>query len=195
MQEAAEALEFERAARYRDRLSALAAIQGVQGINTQSVEEADVFALDEQAGQFCVEVFFFRNWQNWGNRAYFEGGQVDDAGRSARVVRRAVLRRQAGAAARAAFARDRGCRTDGCRPVDARRAPRRDPCSAAGRAAAARRVCPAERQEALGRRLADTASQQKLLVSLAQAFGLDKTPRRVEVYDNSHIMGASASAR
>src|SRR3712207_8985005 len=71
MQQAAEDLEFERAARYRDRLAALAAIQGVQGINTQSVEEADVFALDGQAGQFCVEVFFFRNWQNWGNRAYF----------------------------------------------------------------------------------------------------------------------------
>src|SRR5919107_1276059 len=71
MQEAAEHLEFERAARYRDRLAALAAIQGVQGVNTQSVEEADVFALDEQAGQFCVEGFFFRNWQNWGNPGYF----------------------------------------------------------------------------------------------------------------------------
>ena len=71
MQEAAEDLEFERAARYRDRLAALSAIQAMQGINPQSVEEADVFALDEQAGQFCVEVFFFRNWQNWGNRAYF----------------------------------------------------------------------------------------------------------------------------
>src|SRR5215213_10225418 len=71
MQAASEDLEFERAARYRDRLSALSAIQGVQGVNTQSVEEADVFAVDEQAGQFCVEVFFFRNWQNWGNRAYF----------------------------------------------------------------------------------------------------------------------------
>src|SRR3954467_2639407 len=71
MNEAAENLEFERAARYRDRLAALSAVQATQGINTQGVEEADVFALDEQAGQFCVEVFFFRNWQNWGNRAYF----------------------------------------------------------------------------------------------------------------------------
>src|SRR5215212_4166461 len=61
MQAASEDLEFERAARYRDRLSALAAIQGVQGVNTHTVEEADVFAIDEQAGQFCVEVFFFRN--------------------------------------------------------------------------------------------------------------------------------------
>src|SRR5918995_627469 len=71
MNQAAENLEFERAARYRDRLAALSAVQATQGINTQGVEEADVFALDEQAGQFCVEVFFFRNWQNWGNRAYF----------------------------------------------------------------------------------------------------------------------------
>src|SRR5215210_1977966 len=71
MQAAAETLDFERAARYRDRLAALSAIQGVQGVNTHSVEEADVFAIAEEAGQFCVEVFFFRNWQNWGNRAYF----------------------------------------------------------------------------------------------------------------------------
>ena len=193
MQEAAEALEFERAARYRDRLSALAAIQGVQGINTQSVEEADVFALDEQAGQFCVEVFFFRNWQNWGNRAYFPKAdksmtpdevlasfvaQFYDDKPAPRLVLLSHEIEDAELMAAALSTRAR--------------APRRDPCSAAGRAAAARRVCPAERQEALGRRLADTASQQKLLVSLAQAFGLDKTPRRVEVYDNSHIMGASA---
>ncbi|MGY6569760.1 MAG: excinuclease ABC subunit UvrC, partial [Salinarimonas sp.] len=71
MQEASDALEFERAARYRDRLAALSAIQSSQGVNTQSVEEADVVAIAEEGGQFCVEVFFFRNWQNWGNRAYF----------------------------------------------------------------------------------------------------------------------------
>src|SRR5918998_6087032 len=71
MQAASSDLEFERAARYRDRLAALSAVQATQGINTQGLEEADVFALDEQAGQFCVEVFFFRNWQNWGNRSYF----------------------------------------------------------------------------------------------------------------------------
>src|SRR5215213_3039375 len=71
MQAASENLEFERAARYRDRLAALSAIQGVQGVNTQSVEEADVFAITEEAGGFCVEVCLVRNWQNWGNRAYF----------------------------------------------------------------------------------------------------------------------------
>ncbi len=71
MQAAAEELEFEKAARYRDRLAALSAVQAGQDINTQGVEEADVFAIDEQAGQFCVEIFFFRNHQNWGNRALF----------------------------------------------------------------------------------------------------------------------------
>ncbi len=71
MAAAATALEFERAARLRDRISALSAIQGAQGVNPKSVEEADVFAIVEEAGQFCIEAFFFRTYQNWGNRAYF----------------------------------------------------------------------------------------------------------------------------
>ena len=71
MTEAAEALEFERAARLRDRISALSAIQGEQSVNPRSVPEADVFGVAEEAGQFCVEAFFFRTYQNWGNRAYF----------------------------------------------------------------------------------------------------------------------------
>jgi len=71
MTEAADLMEFERAARLRDRIAALSAIQSAQGINPKTVEEADVFAIAEDAGQFCVEVFFFRTFQNWGNRAYF----------------------------------------------------------------------------------------------------------------------------
>jgi excinuclease ABC subunit C len=71
MNEAAEALAYEHAARLRDRIAALSNIQGAQGINPHSVEEADVFAIAEEAGQFCIEVFFFRTYQNWGNRAYF----------------------------------------------------------------------------------------------------------------------------
>jgi excinuclease ABC subunit C len=71
MQAASEAMEFERAARFRDRLAALSAIQGSQDINPQTVQEADVFAIQEEAGQFCIQVFFFRTGQNWGNRAYF----------------------------------------------------------------------------------------------------------------------------
>ena len=71
MMSAAETMEFERAARLRDRIAALSAIQGSQGINPKSVEEADVFAVVEEAGQFAVEVFFFRTYQNWGNRTYY----------------------------------------------------------------------------------------------------------------------------
>ena len=71
MSEAAAALDFEKAARLRDRISALSAIQGEQSVNPRSIPEADVFAVTEEAGQFCVEVFFFRTYQNWGNRAYF----------------------------------------------------------------------------------------------------------------------------
>ena len=71
MAKASEALEFERAARLRDRVAALSAIQGQQGINPRNTEEADVFAIIEQGGQFCIEVFFFRTYQNWGNRAYY----------------------------------------------------------------------------------------------------------------------------
>ena len=100
MEKASAALDFERAAIYRDRLAALSAIQSHQGINPRGVEEADVFAVHQQGGFTCVEVFFFRTGQNWGNRAYFpQGRPVARAGRGARRVPRAVLRRQAGAAA------------------------------------------------------------------------------------------------
>jgi excinuclease ABC subunit C len=193
MQEAAESLEFERAARCRDRLAALSAIQGVQGINTQSVEEADVFALDEQAGQFCVEVFFFRNWQNWGNRAYFPKAdksmapeevltsfiaQFYDDKPAPRLVLLSHEIEDAELMA-AALSTRAEAKVEIHSP---QRGERRQLIEYVLRNA----------KEALGRRLADTASQRKLLISLAQAFGLPKTPRRVEVYDNSHIMGTNA---
>ncbi|MBB4039075.1 excinuclease ABC subunit C [Microvirga flocculans] len=193
MQAAAEELEFERAARCRDRLAALSAIQGVQGINTQSVEEADVFALDEQAGQFCVEVFFFRNWQNWGNRAYFPKAdksmsreevlgsflaQFYDDKPAPRLI---LLSHEIEDAELMAAALS--TRAEAKVEIHvAQRGERRQLIDYVLRNA----------REALGRRLADTSSQQKLLVSLGQAFGLPRTPRRVEIYDNSHIMGTNA---
>jgi len=193
MQAAAEELEFERAARCRDRLAALSAIQGVQGINTQSVEEADVFALDEQAGQFCVEVFFFRNWQNWGNRAYFPKAdksmspeevlssflaQFYDDKPAPRLILLSHEIEDAELMAAALSTKGEG-KVEIHTP---QRGERRQLIEYVLRNA----------REALGRRLADTASQQKLLVSLGQAFGLAKAPRRVEIYDNSHIMGTNA---
>ncbi|MCG7391882.1 excinuclease ABC subunit UvrC [Microvirga sp. ACRRW] len=193
MQTAAEELEFERAARCRDRLAALSAIQGVQGINTQSVEEADVFAIDEQAGQFCVEVFFFRNWQNWGNRAYFPKAdksmtpdevlssflaQFYDDKPAPRLILLSHEIEDAELMA-AALSTKGDTRVEIHAP---QRGERRQLIDYVLRNA----------KEALGRRLADTASQQKLLISLGQAFGMDKAPKRVEVYDNSHIMGTNA---
>ncbi|HEY7382178.1 MAG TPA: excinuclease ABC subunit UvrC, partial [Beijerinckiaceae bacterium] len=193
MQAASDQLEFERAARYRDRLAALSAVQATQGINTQGVEEADVFAIDEQAGQFCVEVFFFRNFQNWGNRAYFP-----KAHRSVPVSEvlasfvaqfyedkpppRCILLSQEIEDLdlhEAALATRAGHRVELCVP---KRGERRQLVEHALRNA----------REELGRRLANSASQEKLLTSLGQAFSLPRTPRRVEVFDNSHIMGTNA---
>ncbi|NEU11734.1 excinuclease ABC subunit UvrC [Methylobacterium sp. BTF04] len=193
MQDASEKLEFERAARYRDRIAALSAIQGTQGVNTQGVEEADVFALDEQAGQFCIEVFFFRNFQNWGNRAYFPKadrsmtpdevlasfmGQFYDDKPAPRLVLVSHVIEDAELLAAALSSRTE-YRVDIHQP---QRGERKNLVDYAQRNA----------KEALGRRLADTASQGKLLVALGQSFGLGATPRRIEVYDNSHIMGTNA---
>ncbi|GAB6844712.1 excinuclease ABC subunit UvrC [Methylorubrum rhodinum] len=193
MQAASENLEFERAARFRDRIAALSAIQGTQGVNTQGVEEADVFALDEQAGQFCIEVFFFRNFQNWGNRAYFpkadrsmSGDEVlasfisqfydDKPAPRVVLVSHAVEDAELVAAALSSRVEHR---------VELhlpQRGERKNLVDYAKRNA----------KEALGRRLADTASQGKLLAALGQTLGLTTPPRRVEVYDNSHISGTNA---
>ncbi|HEX8416568.1 MAG TPA: excinuclease ABC subunit UvrC [Methylobacterium sp.] len=193
MQAASEALEFERAARYRDRIAALSAIQGTQGVNTQGVEEADVFALDEQAGQFCIEVFFFRNFQNWGNRAYFPKadrtmtpdevlasfiGQFYDDKPAPRIVLVSHVIEDAELLAAALSSRTEN-RVEIHKP---QRGERKNLVEYAQRNA----------REALARRLADTASQGKLLAALGQSFGLAAAPRRIEVYDNSHIMGTNA---
>ncbi len=193
MQAASDAWEFEKAARYRDRIAALAAIQGVQGVNTQGIEEADVFALDEQAGQFCIEVFFFRNWQNWGNRAYFP--KADRSMSPAEVLAsflaqfyddkpapRLVLTSHEIEDAELLAA---ALSTKGENRVEIhcpKRAERKNLVDYAARNA----------REALARRLADTASQGKLLAALGTSFNLAAAPRRIEVYDNSHIMGTNA---
>ncbi|MBA4222894.1 MAG: excinuclease ABC subunit C [Methylobacterium sp.] len=193
MQAAAEELEFEKAARYRDRLAALSAVQAGQDINTQGVEEADVFAIDEQAGQFCVEIFFFRNKQNWGNRALFP--RADKSLTPAEVLASVVtqfyddkppprLVLLSHELAESELIAQALCERAG-RKVELatpKRGERRDLVAHAQKNA----------HEALARKLADSAGQQSLLNALGQAFGLEKAPRRVEVYDNSHIMGTNA---
>ncbi len=193
MQEAAEELEFEKAARYRDRLAALSAVQAGQDINTQGVEEADVFAIDEQAGQFCVEIFFFRNKQNWGNRAIFP--RADRSLTPAEVLASVVTQfyddkppprlvllshelAEIELIGQALSARA-GRKVEVANP---KRGERVDLIEMARKNA----------REALSRKLADNAGQTSLLAALGAAFGLARPPRRVEVYDNSHIMGTNA---
>jgi excinuclease ABC subunit C len=193
MRQASAALEFEKAARLRDRISALSAIQGEQSVNPRSISEADVFAITEEAGQFCVEVFFFRTYQNWGNRAYFPRAdramgpeEVLDAFLAQFYLERPAPRLvllshavpSAGTLCEVLSARA-GHRIAIGVP---RRGEKRDLVDAAMRNA----------REALSRKLAEAASQEKLLAALQAAFGVDGPIRRVEIYDNSHIMGTNA---
>ncbi|MEZ5811047.1 MAG: excinuclease ABC subunit UvrC [Rhizobiaceae bacterium] len=193
MQQASDDLDFERAAVYRDRLAALSHVQSHQGINPQSVEEADVFAVHQEGGQTAIEVFFFRTGQNWGNRSYFPRA---DASLDAGEVLGAFL---------AQFYDDKPCprlillsheiaeRTLLCDALSTR-ANRRVDVAVPQRGEKKDLIGHAlqNAREALGRRLAETSTQAKLLAGVAETFGLDHPPRRVEVYDNSHIMGTNA---
>ena len=192
MDKASEALDFEHAAVYRDRLSALSAIQSHQGINPRSIEEADVFAVHQGGGYNCIEVFFFRTGQNWGNRAYFpkadralEPGEVlsafmaqfyDDKPPPRLILvshdfeERALLGE--------ALSTKAGRKVEVSVP---QRGERKELVTHA----------LANAREALARKLADASSQQKLLNTLTETFGLPRVPRRIEVYDNSHIAGSS----
>ena len=193
MTDASEKMEYERAARLRDRIAALSAIQGTQGINPRSVEEADVFAIIEEAGQFCIEVFFFRTFQNWGNCAYFPRadkslapGEVLDA-----FLAQFYADKPAPSLILLSHEVDNGAllaealTLRGDRKVEVAVPQRGEKRELVEHAAQNGR-------EALGRKLSDTASQGKLLEALSAAFGLGKTLRRVEIYDNSHIMGTHA---
>ncbi|MGA8816294.1 MAG: excinuclease ABC subunit UvrC [Xanthobacteraceae bacterium] len=193
MEKASGALDFERAAIYRDRLAALSAIQSHQGVNPRGVEEADVFAVHQQGGFYCVEVFFFRTGQNWGNRAYFPKadrshgpGEVLSAFLAQfyddRPPPRLILVSHAIEDAEllsAALSTKSGRKIEVSLP---QRGEKKDLVDHA----------LANAREALGRKLAETSSQQNLLRQLAETFALPRPPRRIEVYDNSHIQGSNA---
>jgi excinuclease ABC subunit C len=193
MDRASEALDFERAAALRDRLAALSAVQARQGINPRIVEEADVFAIYQDGGFNCIEVFFFRTGQNWGNRAYFPRA---DRTLSPEEVLGAFL---------AQFYDDKPCprlillshETEDCALLaealsikSGRKVEISVPQRGEKRELVAHALANA--REALGRKLAEAASQQRLLSALATSFGLAAPPRRIEVYDNSHIQGTNA---
>jgi len=193
MEKASLSLDFERAAVYRDRLAALSAIQAHQGVNPRGVEEADVFALHQQGGFTCVEVFFFRTGQNWGNRAYFpkadrsiSAGEIlaaflaqfydDKPGPRLVLISHDIEDRTLLAEA---LSTKSGHRIEVAVP---QRGEKKDLIEHA----------LANAREALGRKLAETSSQERLLRQLAETFGLPRVPQRIEVYDCSHIQGSNA---
>ncbi|UJQ94448.1 excinuclease ABC subunit UvrC [Mariluticola halotolerans] len=193
MNEAAEALDFERAALLRDRLSALALVQSQGDMNARSVEEADIFAIHHEAGQFCVQVFFFRAFQNWGNHAFRP--RADSALDDAEVLEAFVSQFYENrtppkqillshdlsehALMEEALSSRLGSKVNILTP---KRGEKRDLVEYALNNA----------KEALGRQLAEGATQKNLLDSMAETFGLDAPPRRIEIYDNSHIQGTNA---
>ncbi|MFO1105753.1 MAG: excinuclease ABC subunit UvrC [Amaricoccus sp.] len=193
MAEASAAMQFERAAALRDRIRALTSVQANQGINPEGVEEADVVALHQEGGHACVQVFFIRAHQNWGNRAYFPRtgsgaepgeileaflGQFYDNKPPARLILLSHQPDNEDLLAEALSAR-LGRKVELALP---RRGEKAGLVEQAARNA----------REALARRMAESASQAALLEGLAEAFGLDGPPERIEVYDNSHIMGTNA---
>jgi excinuclease ABC subunit C len=193
MRDASDKLEFEHAARLRNRIRALASVRAAQGINPSTFDEADVFALYNEGGQSCIQVFFFRAGQNWGNRAYFPRHNAEEA--PADII----------SAFLAQFYDDREppklvltsieptdhdlleealCLRAECK-VEIRKPERGEK----------REIVEAallNAREALGRRMAETGSVAKLLDGVQEVFGLAQRPERIEVYDNSHIQGTNA---
>ena len=193
MQAASEALDFETAAQYRDRIRALTQVQAHQDINVEAVGDADVIAAYEDGGTTCVQVFFFRAGQNFGNRTYFPAHAKDqDAGE----VLEAFI----------------GQFYTGIRPpklilvshMPSEQALVEEALSVRAEhkvtllkpeRGARRKVIEhalANAREALARRMAESASQRRLLEGVAETFRLDGVPERIEVYDNSHVSGTNA---
>jgi excinuclease ABC subunit C len=193
MSEAAEAMEFERAAALRDRIRALTQVQSAQGINPRGVAEADVIALHLEGGQACVQVFFIRANQSWGNRDFYP--RTGSGAEESEILEAFVTQ----------FYDDKDPprlillshpveNEDLVSALLAERAGRKVELAVPQRGEKAELVENAARnaKESLARRMAEGAAQSKLLAGLAEAFDLDAPPRRIEVYDNAHIQGADA---
>ena len=192
MRAASDALDFERAARLRDRIQALTQIQSRQDINLAGVEEADVIAIWQEAGQTCIQVFFFRNHGNYGNRAYFPShdksaelpdvlaafmGQFYENKQPPRLILVSHEPTECELLGEALTVRA-GAKVEILAPQ------RGDKRKALDHALL-------NAKEALIRRIAESGTQMKLLRGIADLFGLDQPPKRIEVYDNSHISGTN----
>ncbi len=192
MQTAAAALDFEAAGLIRDRIRALTLVQGHQDIHVAGIVDADVIAAHQAGGQTCIQVFFFRGGQNWGNRAYFPShdrqlpveevlgsfvGQFYDNRLKPPLVLLSHRLNEHKLVEEALSLRGGRVRLAVPQRGDKKKLVDRVVASA---------------REALGRRLAESASQRRLLEGVAAAFGLEAVPNRIEVYDNSHIQGTNA---
>ncbi len=193
MEAAADLMEFETAARLRDRIRALAHVRATQDVNPDGIEEADVFAIALEGGVSCVQVFFIRAGQNWGATVHFPRHERDqeaeeilaaflvqfyDKRPPPRLILVNELPDQAELIAEA-LGLKAGRKIELRRPE---RGAKRDLLTQAERNAA----------EALTRKLSETASQERLLLEVQKVFELPKVPERIEVYDNSHIQGTNA---
>ena len=193
MQEASEAMEFERAAALRDRIRALTTVQSAQGINPQGVAEADVIALHMEGGQACVQVFFIRANQNWGNRDFYPRVGEDVA--PAEVLEAFIGQFYAQKEPPRLLLLSHGIEDEDLM-VDllSEKRGRKVEIAVPQRGEKAELIEHAARnaRESLARKMAEGAAQGKLLAGLAEAFGLEGPPKRIEVYDNSHIQGTNA---
>ncbi|MEI7789902.1 MAG: excinuclease ABC subunit UvrC [Alphaproteobacteria bacterium] len=193
MTKASDAMDFEAAARLRDRLKAMSHIQSSQGVNPATFDEADLFALYSEGGHTCIQVFFFRAGQNWGNRPYFPRhandiplgevlesfvGQFYDE----RTAPKLILTSEE--------LPDRELLSEALALRAEHRVEISTPQRGEKREIMERALTNAREQ--LGRRLAENSAQTQLLEGVADVFGLEQPPRRIEVYDNSHIQGAHA---
>jgi excinuclease ABC subunit C len=190
MEEASDKLDFEQAARIRDRIQAMSFVTAQQGINPQTVDEADVFGLAQEGGHTCIQVFFFRSNQNWGNRAYFpradrsfapgeilasflaqfyDGKPVPKCVLLSHEIEEHELMEEA-------LSTLAGRRTEVAVPQRGERKLLVDQAVTNAR-------------EAMGRKMAESSSQAKLLEGVARVFSLPESPKRIEVFDNSHIQG------
>jgi excinuclease ABC subunit C len=193
MTDASEAMNFELAAVYRDRLRALTYVQGTQAIHAERLGDADLFALACKNGTMCIQAFFFRGGQNWGHRSFFPAHTNDVP--EAEVLQAFLVQFYEEVPAPRLILADRVLpEADLLCEAFSARAERKVSLRTPQRGEQARMIRQAARnaEEELDRRLAETSTQARNLREIADSFELPEPPQRIEVYDNSHVMGTNA---
>ena len=193
MQEAAEAMDFELAAVYRDRLRALTYVQGTQTIAIEGLGDADLFALACKGGTMCIQAFFIRGGQNWGHRSFFPAHTNDVPEEEVLTSFLTQFYEEVPPPKLILLDRELG-EAELLAEAFSERSERKVVLKVPQRGDQARMMRHAQRnaEEALDRRLAETSTQNQNLRALAETFEMEGPPERIEVYDNSHVMGTNA---